>query len=117
MEQKSTVNIFKDYYDTPTYAPEKIQSDLNLITMIPIRHGTHKKCHPDQFARVHWKAKISKTNHMVQNTVLASGLNNPIEFKIGEHQLTYCLDLAVPQMRPGDKFKVKCPSSFVYGDS
>ena len=47
MDQKNTVKIFKDYYDTPSYAPEKIQSDLNLVTMIPIRHGTHKKCKPD----------------------------------------------------------------------
>jgi hypothetical protein len=55
--------------------------------MIPVRHGPkeNRKCQPDQFARIHWKAKISQTNHMVQNTILASGINNPIEFKIGEH--------------------------------
>lgn len=85
--------------------------------MEPIKHGAkeHKRCLPEQFARVHWKAKLSSSGHLVQDTVFTSGVDSPIEFKIGHSHLTHCMDLAVPQMKPGDKMNVHCPAKLVYG--
>ena len=98
MEEKHTHNIFKDSYDNPLLTPEQVRIDLSSISMEPIKRGKseHKRCKPDQFARVHWKAKLAGSGHLVQDTTFASGVDNPIEFKIGQSHLTHCLDLALP---------------------
>jgi len=98
MHEKHTHRIFKDTYDNPNLTPEQVKVDLESITMVPIKHGpqSHKRCKPEQFARIHWKATLTGSNHLVQDTHFASGVDNPVEFKIGHSHLTHCLDLAVP---------------------
>lgn len=52
---------------------------------------------------------------MVENTFEQFGKDKPMEIKLGNFQITKCLDLAIAQMKPGQRYKVDCPAKFCYG--
>jgi len=92
--------------------PAEVSADLHRIEMVPFKvvKASLQKCKPDQFALVHWTAKLAKTNKLVEDTKKTYGKENPKEIWIGHRSIVRCLELTVAQMKPGDVFDLNCPS-------
>ena len=74
-----------------------------------------KKCMPSEFVEAHWKAYLNETGRLVEDTYKINGKDTPPEIRIGSFNVVRCLDLALPQMALGQKFRINCPERFAYG--
>jgi len=72
---------------------------------------------PDDYASIHYSAKIRGTNEIIEDTRKKFGEDKPKVFVLGHFDVVKCFDLIVPQMRSGESAQVMCPSKFVYGDA
>jgi FKBP-type peptidyl-prolyl cis-trans isomerase len=60
---------------------------------------------------------LSGNGKLVEDTRAKNGNDSAPEVKIGSFTVTKCLDIALPQMKPGQKFKIDCPAKFAYGSA
>ena len=96
--------------------PNQVEVDLADIKMYRESEKVKgSKCTPYQYARVHWTAEITDSGKLVQDTRQKFGEDKPVEFQVSKHELVRCFDLALPQMRPGEKMKIECPAKLAYG--
>ena len=99
----------------PNHTSEAVKQELALIKKHVLKAGTGETCLPDDYASIHWTAKIRGTKEIMEDSRKFFGENKPKQFIIGHFDQIKCFDLIVAQMRQGEKATVMCPSQFVYG--
>lgn len=119
--EKNNVNVFSVEYDYPNHNAEQIKRELALIHLTELPGSAppdlqgKNRCSADDYVQLHYKTYLNETGHMVESTYQTYGKDSPIEIRLGTFMITKCLDMAVAQMKPGQKMKVDCPAKFSYG--
>jgi len=80
-----------------------------------LKPGTGQTCLPDDYASIHWTARVKGTKSIVEDSRKFFGVNKPKTFIIGHFDKIKCFDLIVAQMKQGESSQIMCPSKFVYG--
>jgi hypothetical protein len=87
--------------------------DLSLIGIDKTTVGSGPKCTTGDWAIVHWTGSL--TDGRLVTDSRAEGLGYPKTFAVGKSEVFKCWDLALPQLRKGDKATIECPARFVWG--
>lgn len=101
--------------DMPLHTPEAVGEDLATMHREVVTPGTGKKCAPNDYASIHWRALIPHTHVVVEDSRKFLGANKPKVFKVGHFDRIKCFDLILPQMRQGETSEVFCPEHLAYG--
>lgn len=63
------------------------------------------------WVRVKWTGKIDSTGREVENSEHTKQGNSHL-FRLGHYEVAKCWDMAIMQMKAGEKANVKCPAHF-----
>ena len=99
----------------PNHTPEAVKLDLASITKHITTAGKGNLCQPDDYATIHWTAKVKGSDEIVEDS-RKHGSGNPKVFVLGHFDEIKCFDLIVSNMKTGESAEVMCPSKLVYGD-
>lgn len=64
---------------------------------------------------VHWVGSLTDGRMITSSRDEEGGL--PRTFALGAAEAFKCWDVAIPQLKQGDKAKVSCPADYVYGSA
>lgn len=87
--------IFKSK-DMPNHSPEAVKLDLALIKKHTTVQGHGNICQPDDYATIHWTARVKGSNEIVEDSRKKYGEKNPKIFVLGHFDKVKCFDLIVP---------------------
>jgi len=94
-------SIFKQV-GMPNHTPEAVIQELALIKKHVTKEGAGNICLPDDYATIHWTARIKGSNDVVEDSRKKFGEDKPKVFVLGHFDKIKCFDLIVPQMRSGE---------------
>lgn len=80
----------------PNHSPEAVKLDLALIKKHVTVKGKGNLCQPNDFATIHWTARVKGTDEIVEDSRKKFGEKNPKLFVIGHFDKVKCFDLIVP---------------------
>lgn len=103
-------HIFSKSTGMPNHSSEAVKQDLALVKKEITKQGKGQTCLPDDYATIHWTARVQATNTLVEDSRRYFGVNHPKVFLIGHYDRIRCFDLIVAQMKPGESAKIFCPS-------
>lgn len=86
----------------PNHTPEAVIQELALIKKHTTVEGSGNICLPDDYATIHWTARIKGTKEIVEDSRKKFGVDRPKIFVLGHFDKVKCFDLIVPQMRSGE---------------
>lgn len=101
---------FKTPYDHEAHKDAPVDNDIAQVKLEKTVTKEGKFCHLDQWAIVYWKAYSEETGKLTKKT---NDNNKPAAFQIGHYKVSKCWEIAVQQMRAGEKATVTCPGSLV----
>lgn len=91
--------------------------DLSRIGINITEKGKGPECDAPNWATLHWRS-ILGDGREIENTRERFGegqISRPDVITVGSRQSFNCFDIALPQLREGDKATLKCPSYYAYG--
>ena len=79
----------------PNHTPEAVKLDLASITKHITTEGKGFLCQPDDYATIHWTAKVKGSDEIVEDSRKKFGENHPKVFVLGRFDEIKCFDLIV----------------------
>jgi hypothetical protein len=95
------------------YANNNPSQDVAMIGISRTTQGSGPQCTTGDWAVVHWKGYLTDGRLITDSR--AEGLGYPKTFSVGKNEVFKCWELALPQLKKGDKASVSCPAGFVWG--
>lgn len=77
---------------------------------------TKETCNTSWYTEIHVSGK-RKDGKVVIDTRAQEPNGDPIKFRVGNHEVLECWDLAMTKLKPGQVARVECPSYLAWGSS
>jgi len=97
------------------YSNTDARFDLSQIGIDIYQHGSGDKCSNGDWTTVHWRGAL-KDGRVVTDSH-DEGDGRPKVFALGASEVFKCWDLALLQLKQGDRAKVHCPYYLAYGNA
>ena len=103
---------FNRDYDHVGYERQAIENAMNRIKITKtLEKPDQGFCQVDDFITVHWKGYLK--DKKVEDS--QAWFHRPKTFRLGHYEVTKCWDIALQQVRQGEKATVHCPGDLDKG--
>ena len=95
------------------YQNDDSKYDLSRIGIDVTEKGSGDLCRDGDWATLHWIGKLKDGRVVTDSRAEPGGL--PKVFRLGQHEVFKCWDIALEQLQQGSKATLHCPSYYVWG--